>query len=310
VEGRDEEPFDPDRFLDREDARRRFTRLLLFEESRRLLTVLGKGGAGKSTLLRLFEWTCDVPEEGSEATPVSRVPLDEVDGGRVVDLVYQIRTDLDALDWSAFEAVRRRWLAFDINLLDEHYGQALIDNRGAEIRDSPRFIGQNFEHATNVYVMGQRGWPSKYHEDEVDRIYVRAFCADLKRNADQTPVVLLFDAFDRAPAKLRDWVATFVHSHCLDLGERPGRLAIVLAGRTVPPLRPQLRERFDELVDMIDTFEDWSDELVRRFLAQKGFPDVPAGQVAMWREQINAGFPLQNVQPVMLMLRQELSARA
>jgi hypothetical protein len=299
----DEEPFDPDRFLDREDARRRFSTLLEFSGTRRLLAIRAKGGAGKSNLLRRFEWSCDVPDDGREAIPVSRVPLDQVEGGRVVDLIYQMRTDLESLDWAGFDAVRKRWLAFDENLLDEQYAIALIDNRGASIHGSPRFIGVNFEHATNVHVTGQRAWPSKYHQDEVDRIYVRAFCADLKRNADTRAVVLLFDAFDRAPAKLREWVTGFVNSHCLDVGERPAHLAVVLAGQTVPPLKQQLRERFDELVDMVDAFEDWSDELVARFLEQQGFPDAEEGEVAMLRQKINAGFPLQNVKLAMSMLR-------
>jgi len=239
---------------------------------------------------------------------VSRVPLDQVDGGRVVDLVHQIRTDLDGLDWSAFEAVRRRWLAYDMNLLDEQFGQALIDNRGADIHGSPRFIGQHFEHATNVYVMGQRGWPSKYHADEVDRIYVRAFCADLRRNAASRPVVLLFDAYDRAPAGLQSWVSGFLESHCLDVGERPPHLVAVLAGRTLPALRAQLQERFEELVDLVDAFEEWSDELVARFLAQRGFPDARATEIAMLRDRINEGeLSLQNVLPLMLVLRSKLT---
>jgi hypothetical protein len=306
----DQEPFDPDRFLDREDARRRFAALLQHDGTRRVLAIRAAGGAGKSDLLRWFEWSCDVPENGDAPLPVSRVPLDQVDGGRLVDLVHQIRTDLDTLDWGAFEAVRKRWLDFDTNLLDESYGQALIDNRGATIRDSPRFIGQNFENVNNVYLMGERRWPSKYHEEEVDKIYVRAFCADLRRNADRSPVVLLFDAYDRAPEKLRAWVEWFVHSHCLDRDLRAERLAVVLAGRMVPPFKARLQHRFDELVDMIDAFEHWTDELVARFLEQKGFPDARAGEIAMWRERINDGYPLQNVQPAMLAVRRKLNEGA
>jgi len=308
VEARDDgEPFDPDRFLDREDARSRFASLLRFEGPRRVLAIQARGGAGKSDLLRRFEWTCDVPEAGGEVVPVSRVPLDQVEGGRVVDLVHQVRTDLDSLEWGAFDEVRKRWLAFDTNLLDERYWRALIDNRGARIKDSPLFIGQYFEQVTNVYVVGEHRWPSKHHEDEVDRVYVRAFCADLLRNAERHAVALLFDAFDRAPRKLREWVEWFIQSHCLDPGDRAARLAVVLAGRTLPPFRPRLQDRFDELVDLVDAFEEWSDDLVARFLEQEGFPDALAGEVAMWRDHINRGFPLQGVRPVMLSLRNQLA---
>lgn len=299
-------PFDPDRFLDRHDARHRFSSLTQFQGRRRLLAICARGGAGKSDLLRRFEWTCDVPEAGGPSLPVSRVPLDEVEGGRVVDLVYQIRSDLgDGLDWGAFDAVRSRWLKYDWNLLDEQYGQTLIDNRGADIKDSPRFIGINIENPTNVNVMGDRRWtwPTKYHEDEVNKIYVRAFCADLKRNADREPVVLLFDAYEKAALQLKEWVGTFIDSHCLDQDQRPGYLAIVLAGRQVPPLRAKLRDRFDELVDMIDAFEDWPCDLVAKFLEQEGFPDATEPEIAMWHEKINGGFPLHSVRPAMLVLR-------
>src|SRR5262249_11180869 len=102
--------FDPEQFLDREDERSRFRELLLFTSARRLLAIRASGGSGKSELLRWFEWDCDAPDGTRGPMPVSRVSLDQVRGGRVVDLVYQIRTDLDTLDWSSFEAVRKRWL--------------------------------------------------------------------------------------------------------------------------------------------------------------------------------------------------------
>lgn len=306
MESRDNGEFDPDRFLDRHDARDRFARLLRLEDSRRLLAIRASGGAGKSDLLRRFEWSCQDPEEHGSTMPVSRVPLDQVKNGRVVDLVYQIRTDLQALDWSSFDAVRRRWLSFDVNLLDENYGQTLIDNRGAEIKGSARVIGMNVEHAMNVY-MNDRGWPSKYYEDAVDEVYVRAFCADLRWNAERRPVVLLFDSYDNdAPGDLKEWVRTLLESHCLDLERRPAQLVIVLAGRDLPPLKARLGYRFEGLVEMIDAFEDWTDELVARFLGQIGFPDAQPGEIAMWRDRINTGFPLQNVRPVMLWLRAKL----
>jgi len=301
------EPFHPERFLDREDARRRFASLLRLGGERRVLAIQARGGAGKSHLLRRFEWSCDVPENGDDVVPVSRVPLDQIDGGRVVDLVDHIQSDLDTLDWGAFEAVRKRWLAYDTNLLDQRFGQALIDSRGATIKDSPLFIGQYFESVTNLYLVGERRWPSKHHEDEVNKVYVRAFCADLRRNAEERPVVLLFDAYDRAPEKLRDWVEWFIQSYCLDPDQRATGLVVVLTGRTLERFRARFRDRFDELVDMIDAFEDWSDDLVAKFLEQKGFPDALAGEIAMLREHINRGFPLQGVQPVMLTLRNKLA---
>jgi hypothetical protein len=298
-------PFDPKQFLDRDEARGRFLDLMEFRDDRRLLAIRAQGGAGKTGLLRWCEWKCKFPDEGSAPRPVSRVPLDQIEGGRVIDLVDQIKNDLSMLEWSTFEVIRRRWLLYDLNLVAEGFGRNLIDNRGANISGSPTFAGQYFEvQSENFYVLSGRGWPSKQHEDQANKAYVEAFCADLRRNADERHVVLIFDSYDKAPGKLREWVETFIHTHCLEREGRPSQLAVVLAGRWLPPsFKAKLREQFEEFIELIETFEEWSEELVGEFLKIKGFPDATPGEIALLREKINGGFPLQNVQSAMLAIR-------
>jgi hypothetical protein len=267
--------FSLDKFIDREVEQELFFNVLLKFEDKRLLTIRDAGGRGKSSLLKQLEYKCrwqlDPP------TLAHLAPLDQVHEFGPFDLIENIKDEITGMA-DRFD-VELRFGRFE-NLDEARTARNFVPFRD---RISPTHIGGGSAGPISKYLQADaadspESWNVK-KEDIARRECVKMFFEDLKEICDTQPVVVLLDSWERSNPELQEWIVNrIVRPLCFDTASRPTKFGLVLAGRELPDFRQLLggEERYNRLVESIESLGQWEEDHVRAFLQAYGHEEVSA----------------------------------
>jgi hypothetical protein len=222
--------FNPDHFVNRNEEQALLERMVLPGGGARILAIEDVAECGKSMLLAQFEHNCRWRQPGSIAA--ARIPLDAVD---VVDefgiahrihLALQGQLQLETYEKSRLALENRDFGFFSMGASSFH---AQIDLRGASVGGNAIISAFRFENSSGP------GWnPEK--EDWARRACVTAMSKDLRAHASQSPLVLMFDSFEKGSATAREFVMQVFLGMMRSGNPRAENLMLVFAGQSVPNL--------------------------------------------------------------------------
>jgi hypothetical protein len=291
--------FSPEKFIDREAEQELFEELLhKFQDDSRLLTICDAGGRGKSSLLKRLEYNClwqhDPP------TPVSLIPLDQLDDPTDFALVRSIRRKLGEsvedfgleLPFTSFDQLDDARVNRDPEPFRTRTGsiQGMAYAQGATIRGGTvGGVVQQVEHAEHVTVGSFGGWSTE-HDDMARRECIKAFFEDLKHICRVQPVVVLLDTWENSLADREFILNRIVRPLCFDTKNRPEKFYLVLAGREVPDFRIRLNEaKYRKLVKSIESLGEWEERHVKDFLRAYGYENLKDEDIGYLCSKLRSG---------------------
>jgi hypothetical protein len=291
--------FDPSKFIDRLAEQELFGTLLQFKDDARLLTIEDRSGRGKSALMRRLEYNCKWTWE----VPVALVLLDQLDDPTDFGLVSAVHAALaNDLTFNVFEplylALARRNEAVFGNPAASRAAQVqgTVYMEGSSTTGGGNIVAGSLVQAPAAIVNP----PAAFNPAEellARKNCLEAFFTDLKEICQETPIVVLLDAWDRCrSSKLQDWIRDILlRIHCFDLKKRPAKLVLVLAGCDVPDFKGMLGDpRYHNLVRSISSLGDWDESHVAQFLELNGHAGVGSTEVKLICEKLKAGWSLQD----------------
>lgn len=284
--------FDPRKFIDREFEQELFEELLQFKTDARLLSITDSGGKGKSQLLRRLQHRCMTVRP---RIPVSLIALDQLADPSPLAIVKQAASDLMdrfGVPLPDFDKVDKARLAGDFMTI-----RATIDLQGAsfegarEVKISGAMA--TLQHADTVVVSSGAPQALTPEQESTARdLCVRAFFDDLKRYTKENPVVLMLDAYERAPQELKTWIVNhMLERYFFDISNRPQRLVLVVAGRETPRLDLNWSpEDCSAVARSVDKLGTWEKRHVEECLRTHGYI-YEATHVELFYQMISQGMP-------------------
>lgn len=111
---------------------------------------------------------------------------------------------------------------------------------------------------------------------------MNAFAADLRAAAAEAPLALLIDTYEGYPGAVQDWIASFLRRHLIDHPEGPpARIAIAIAGQSLPPFEKWNRRRVQRHVSKRQ-LDRWPQDDFAEALRQFGFVHEPEQVPALY----------------------------
>jgi hypothetical protein len=140
----------------------------------------------------------------------------------------------------------------------------------------------------------QRALSKEELDDLVERS-IEAFFIELAAHCHKRLTVVMIDAFDRGGKEMRDWLLTdFLMPYCFDLEQRPARLAVVVAGRDVPPCEAVLgAERYKRLVVPIPALSPLERDHIKQLFEHRGATPTEA-QITAIHDALQGGMPIKD----------------
>ena len=262
--------FDPEKFIDREFETELFENLLQFNDQARILAIKDKRGMGKSHLLAKLQYRCRVIKP---RIPVSFIPLDQLEDARPYGLVNRIAQDLQNMalefpDYALYNGALR--------LGDFKRFLTVMDLRSANFAGAQgaRFSGTNLNFENVESVVYEDPVPfSPQQQGFAEEGCITAFFNDLTKSAAETPVVLMFDAYEKCEEKLQAWIEEYLlDKYFFNLEQRPKKLLLVLAGREVPAFENRWGvEDSKTVVSFVKELRKWKREHIEALLRVHGF---------------------------------------
>jgi hypothetical protein len=271
--------FPPEKTVDREVERDVFAKLLRFKDEKRLLVIQGGEGTGKTTLLGRLQYDSEWIHE----LPSVLVSLELETIGTPFELIDAIKSGLSRPpfdpQFDLYDALNKMRASKQVQALAAFTGaiQDRVNTQGAQIEGKGHIERLSLEPGD---------WTSEL-EQLVREECVKAFFADLKSIADEQPVVVLLDSYDkRCNSDLQRWIlSSFVRPLCFDEG-RPKKLVVVLAGRPgegMPDFGQLAGGEYKPFITSIRSLAQWTEEHVRAVLELHGYGDLNDEDVdAIW----------------------------
>lgn len=297
----------PENLVDRSIELDEFASILRFQGDARLLAICDAEGTGKTELLRILEYNCKY--RFHPRVHVSRVVLDDEEITDAFSFVRRVREQLRKSPFPHFDyfdsaRLNHYWAPFapaaPRSARSETYA-AHFNLREAEIQGTPRFTGVSIEAGGGpVLVQKAEGfpsspqWASPDQEPKARERCVEAFLEDLRDLSNEQPIVLLIDAFEKAPRRdpgLETWLVDDVAWPLCVEENRPRSFVLVIAGRKIPNLAARLPPDRTGVVASRDSLT-WEDEHVRDFLALHGYGGLSEDDVTLVCERVRLGFSI------------------
>lgn len=289
--------FDPRKFIDRDFERELFEDLLTCDDQARILAIEDAGGMGKSELLRHFQYRCRTVKP---RTPVSLIALDQLPDNSPLTLIQEIAKDLTAfsLDFPTFEAADQARLAYDFTVISGTVDLSHADLSQVQGVDAAGVINKA-DTIQEVNIHGRAAFTPE-QQAKAQETCVKAFLDDLKSCADQQTVVLMLDAYERCDPDLQTWLReNLLERHYFDLDQRPARLFLVLAGRTLPNFTLYWAiEDCKAIVQSIESLSKWTAQHVEECLCVHHFNYTP-DQLEAFIKMIEIGLPPSQIMQAM-----------
>jgi len=285
-----------EKFIDREVEREEFQKMLKFGDGTpRLLTIKDEGGRGKSALLKQLQYECHYIED----IPASLILLDNK-GKKIpsaFDLVKAIREDLknfESLKFTKFDTLENARMLKDPTPFSDLVGSStgFVNTENAEIKDRAIVAGRVdtiIQNVEKLELKQHAQWPNEDYEEFVRTYCIFAFFEDLFDICKEKPVVILLDVWERCEESLQRWIMRpMLQKNCFEVSERPAKLIFVLAGRTMPPLKERLKDRYSNLVVSREKLSEWSFEHMKEFLKVHGYENFEDKVIEVIRERVNS----------------------
>lgn len=288
--------FDPAKFIDREFEQDLFEDILLCKagDTARILAIRDKGGMGKTHLLEKFENRCRV---ANPQIPVALIALDQLSPQApfaLVERVEKLLRERFKVPFPKFKQYNTARVLGDLAVI-----KARADFAGATFAGATNVrigtVMQNFESNAPVtnYVTTGTATLSLEQEKLAQDVCIDAFFEDIKKQCDEKTVVLLFDTYERCGDELRDWIEKnyLLARHFFDMEERPARLVLVVAGRSIPKFELNWpAEHVEAVVESVNQLGKWERRHVEECLRKHGFGDLAPGTVDTFYNLIQMGF--------------------
>lgn len=267
--------FDPEKFIDRIFEQELFEELLRFRSTARILSIQDSGGAGKSHLLERFRYRCRTVKP---RTPVSLIALDQLPAQSPLSLVKELINHLSTynLNFETFERYESARIDADFKVFRASmYLQGAIFSEAQDVRISTFMT--NVERAETLNVVGGAPQLSAAQDEAAQSVVIKSFFDDLYKNSADQPIVLMFDAYEKASAKLKRWITDYFLQTAFFQESRPhGRLVLVIAGHEVPAFHLYwTREDCEAVVRTVSKLGKWTRADVEECLRVHGFKYEP-----------------------------------
>lgn len=299
--------FDPNKFIGREYEQGLFEELLKAETSARILAIRDQGGNGKSLLLEKFQHRC---RTGQPRTPVSLIALDQLHDYSPLSLIKKIIEPLSAIGIT-FENFDR-------------IENARVDADFKTIRASTYFQGSNFSGASNMKISGTM--TNLEHAETVNvtnatvkltpdqerlaqDLVVRAFFNDLHTYCEKSPLVIMFDTFEKCDANLKDWIVShFLERNFFSDSCESCLLRLVLAGKELPNFHANWsNEACESTLRVVNELGKWTKENVEECMRVHGFDSYESHELESLYGLIKMNIPpsgvVQMIQTALVMRR-------
>jgi hypothetical protein len=250
--------FTADKIIDREAEQELFFTLLQFADGARVLTVADAGGRGKSALLKRLEYNCLWVFKPQVA--VTRIELDKLSDPSTHGLINAIRTDLIEISFPEYDKSIFLGVGVEADIATQQVPSLIgqVPMQGASVTGTANtFAGVIAPHS----VFNIRGGAVRPEQEILLRTKsLEVFVKELIAITDGIPVVILFDAWERASPSLKEWIVNTLVRRCCFV--KRGKLVIVIAGREIPDI-PSTAE---SPVRSIQSLGEWTEKHVRDFL--------------------------------------------
>ncbi|NJL56968.1 hypothetical protein HC928_18815 [bacterium] len=152
---------------------------------------------------------------------------------------------------------------------------------------------------TVLHVAPSVGELTAEQQETAQQVCLRTFFADLHAYASTQPVVILIDTYEQCTdPRLKRWLEeTLLDKLCFDLAQRPARVAVVIAGRTLPDLEQYYAPaECEQVVRSVAQLHGWNREHVQQCLTVHGMECTDAVVDAFQTLIITGMTPLEIVQ--------------
>jgi hypothetical protein len=278
------------RFVNCEEERTLFQRLLRCEDDRRILNLYASGNYGKSRLLRYFKATCR-----RAGIPASLVALED---GQVItprQLVERIKKDL----------VQESLNEFEFPEFNKHYevisrGTSVAFHRVAE-SSQPIHVdvtGSDFRSAQHVTIAGVQMLANErpLSEAELETAWDKAidgFFADVRQWCERKPAVLLLDTYEQCAESLKDWIVAYLlRRSFFQRDNRPQQLILVVAGRQPLPFEDFWSEEAIDRVVVLHPLKPWGREAIEEAAAKIAGGKIPKDELELFLRLSEKGLAL------------------
>lgn len=257
---------DPTKIYDRDLESSLYGSLVRLEMPRRVLVVSERSGMGKTDFLRKLR----LESTRDHSVPVALVHLDNFesrpDAALIVDMINDelTRTGASLPNYARLRAAHRmrNVLRFAEELKEV---RGLVDMTEAVIEGgAPKIAGVMYNISAETFVMPP--WDEAM-DAQAKLMCVEAFLADLTDFASQHPLVVMFDAVDKAEEEIVEWIVGELVSRRALKQWQERKLVIVLAGIGVADLvLGRLRMDEQDCVERLAGFAAWNAEQLKGFL--------------------------------------------
>jgi hypothetical protein len=286
-----DDSFDPAQFVDRLNERELFAQLLSFGDDARILELRDKSGTGKSHVLKMLQYTCRTSEP---RVPVALVDLKQLPDLSPLAIIKAAEAELRPfnLDFSEFIRVEAARVSADFSSIR---GAAYFENARFQGARNVRLAGTMniVDKAENVHISGAGMQLSPEQEQTAQDVSIRSFCAELSKQSNDDPVVLLLDSLELTTqdGRVRKWLFDFLDNHAFDMARRPGKLVVVLAGQSLPRLDLQWPgEHVRRIVRSVQELQKWTRDHVAECLRSHGFA-ADEKHIEAFHRMIEIGVP-------------------
>jgi hypothetical protein len=288
----------PESAVDRDDEQKDFRNLLAFQDEVRLLIIRDQTETGKSTLLKRLHYNCTWEE--SPKKEAGLVDLDSSKDKELItefDLILRIRQSLSKVKFAGFDLLNNARISRNSapfrgpGAISQNFQGASFS--GGQVKAS----GMNIESQTvqnQTIIAGSEPWSAE-QEEQAQNLSIEAFFSDLKAIADQQPIVILLDSFDKlSNQELQVWIRdSLISTLCFDLEQRPAKLMLVVAGRELPGLMPLINHpNYGKLIRSKTPLSSWSDEHVEAFLKLHGYQNLDEEEMKQLVSLAKSGRPI------------------
>ena len=283
----------PGDFINRKAERDLFDGLLQLNDEARLLAIEDKKGTGKSTLLELLEHNCKYIVE----VAVSRVPLEESTINSSITFIERVRKGFGmGLTFKKFDELNQARLGKNGSAFSPStpvLGGGVVDARATTLSGpGSQIVGSQVNSYGTLVLGGPPEWNSEL-ADLAKGLCIQAFFYDLKLIADEKPVVVLLDSFERCNVDLRPWISDdFLLPLCFRVNSRPARLVLGMAGRELPDFAAVLGPEKHEKLVRSRSLSGWEKEHVKDFLRVHGYGNLSDKDVEIVWAKVEQGFSI------------------
>ncbi|MCI0519345.1 MAG: hypothetical protein L0Z70_03715 [Chloroflexi bacterium] len=286
--------FDPKKFIDRKFETEVFKELIQLKDDARILTIQDQGGMGKSQLLEKLRHLC---RTGKPRVPITLIALDELPDDAPLTLVRLMVEHLTDADrqfpafWNKFNAMLDKDLA---KIRGGIAGAVTMPNPNLASAEDVNIAGVQYK--IDQAVIHQSGAAAQLDAEQVksaQKATIDAFMAEIKEYAAREGIVIILDSYERCKDPIKEWMRDpLLEQYFFDFDNRPEKLVLVVAGRSVPDFDLYWPEEdIQKVVKTIQELSIWEKEHVIECLKAYDFTSYTEQDLDFFYEMVKRKIP-------------------